>query len=82
MSFSIGRIAVAVFALCASSVVALAQGGPTLLGTFEAWESYKIAWADARVRTGLERLAAEPSSSARANQWVALDDLKNMPVVV
>ena len=48
----------------------------------EAWESYKIAWADARVRTGLERLAAEPSSSARANQWVALDDLKNMPVVV
>jgi MoaA/NifB/PqqE/SkfB family radical SAM enzyme len=48
----------------------------------EAWESYKIAWADPRVRTALDRLAAEPSVSAQANQWVALDNLKNMPVVV
>jgi hypothetical protein len=48
----------------------------------EAWEAYKTAWADARVKRALERLAAEPSSSAGANQWVALDNLNDMPVVV
>ncbi|MBI2387299.1 MAG: radical SAM protein [Elusimicrobia bacterium] len=48
----------------------------------EAWEAYKSAWADSRVKRALERLAAEPSASAQANQWVALDDLKDMPVVV
>jgi hypothetical protein len=48
----------------------------------QAWESYKIAWADERVRAALARLAAEPSSSSQANQWVALDNLKDMPVVV
>ncbi|PIR17638.1 MAG: hypothetical protein COV48_08420, partial [Elusimicrobia bacterium CG11_big_fil_rev_8_21_14_0_20_64_6] len=48
----------------------------------EAWASYKLAWADPRVRSGLERLAAEPSVSAQANSWIALDNLNAMPVVV
>lgn len=48
----------------------------------EAWELYKNAWAEPVVREALERLAAEPSYSAEANRWVALDDLKDMPVVV
>lgn len=48
----------------------------------EAWELYKNAWAEPAVREALERLAAEPSYSAEANRWVALDDLKDMPVVV
>lgn len=48
----------------------------------EAWESYKIAWTDPRVRAGLERLAVEPSVSEQANQWVALDNLNAMPAVV
>ena len=48
----------------------------------DAWEAYKLAWSDSRVRTALERLAAEPSVSAQANQWVALDNLNTMPVVV
>ncbi|MBI4060030.1 MAG: radical SAM protein [Elusimicrobia bacterium] len=50
----------------------------------EAWESYKTAWADARVRAALEALAAEPEGAARANQWVALNQeaLNAMPAVV
>jgi MoaA/NifB/PqqE/SkfB family radical SAM enzyme len=48
----------------------------------QAWESYKAAWADPRVRLGLERLAAEPSASAQANQWVALEKSEHMPAVV
>ncbi|MEK7232331.1 MAG: radical SAM protein [Elusimicrobiota bacterium] len=55
----------------------------------EAWESYKIAWADARVPIALARLVAEPASSAQANHWIALhegEDRKRqsntMPVVV
>lgn len=48
----------------------------------EAWEAYKSAWSDPRVRTALSELAADPAASARANQWVGLDNLKDMPVVV
>jgi hypothetical protein len=66
MSFSIGRIAVAVFALCASSAVAFAQAGPTLLGTFEAWEAYKnndargaVCWAVTQPQT------KEPATAKR-----------------
>ncbi len=48
----------------------------------EAWEAYKKAWADSRVQAALARLAEEPSASAGANQWVALDEFIDMPVVV
>ncbi len=48
----------------------------------EAWQAYKLAWDDARVRHALEDLAAEPSLAALANQWVPLDNLNAMPVVV
>lgn len=48
----------------------------------QAWESYKIAWADPRVREALERLAADPAESAKANQWAALERSENIPVVV
>lgn len=37
----IGRIAIATVGLCVGSVVALAQPGPALLGTFDSWEAYK-----------------------------------------
>ena len=47
-----------------------------------AWESYKKAWADPRVRTALEELAAEPAAAAKANQWIALDQFEDMPAVV
>jgi hypothetical protein len=48
----------------------------------ESWEAYKTAWADPRVRDALQDLAQDPAASSRANQWVALDHLKDMPVVV
>jgi len=48
----------------------------------ESWEAYKKAWADPRVRTALADLAADPGASARANQWVALHESEDMPVVV
>jgi MoaA/NifB/PqqE/SkfB family radical SAM enzyme len=48
----------------------------------EAWEAYKIAWTHPRVRDGLNELAADPSRSAKANSWVALDQFENMPAVV
>ncbi len=48
----------------------------------QAWESYKIAWADPRVRAGLERLAAEPSAAAQANHWISLDAVNALPAVV
>lgn len=47
MSFSTGRIAGAVLGLYAAAAVTVAQpAGPSLLGTFDAWEAYKNA--DAR----------------------------------
>ena len=49
----------------------------------QAWDAYREAWSDPRVRDGLERLAADPGLSARANQWVPLDSLsRDLPVVV
>ena len=49
----------------------------------EAWDAYREAWADPRVRNGLARLAADPAFSAKANQWVALDSISHdLPVVV
>ena len=48
----------------------------------EAWEAYKKAWASPQVRTALERLADNPAESAKANQWIALDQFKDMPAVV
>jgi MoaA/NifB/PqqE/SkfB family radical SAM enzyme len=47
-----------------------------------AWESYKTAWSEPRVREALARLAAEPAEAAKANQWVALDRFNAMPAVV
>lgn len=42
MSSSFGRSALAAFALCAGAGIAIAQqAGPTLLGTHDAWETYK-----------------------------------------
>ena len=49
----------------------------------EAWDSYRRAWSDPRVRNGLDHLAADPAFSAKANQWVSLDSLSHdLPVVV
>ena len=49
----------------------------------EAWDAYRMAWSDPRVRNGLDHLAADPAFAARANQWVALDSLSHdLPVVV
>ena len=47
-----------------------------------AWESYKRAWGSTQVRAALERLAKDPAESSKANQWVALDQFQDMPVVV
>jgi hypothetical protein len=49
----------------------------------EAWDAYRKAWSDPRVRNALERLAADPAFSARANQWVPLDSIsRDLPAVV
>jgi hypothetical protein len=49
----------------------------------EAWESYRAAWSDPRVRNALERLSADPAFAAKANQWVPLDSMSHdLPVVV
>lgn len=49
----------------------------------EAWDAYRRAWGDPRVRNGLERLAADPAFAARANQWVPLDSIScDLPAVV
>jgi MoaA/NifB/PqqE/SkfB family radical SAM enzyme len=49
----------------------------------EAWDAYRKAWSDPRVLNGLERLAADPTFSAKANQWVPLDSIFcDLPVVV
>ena len=48
----------------------------------QAWESYKNAWADPRVRASLKNLAADPSSAAKANEWVSLETSHNLPAMV
>lgn len=49
----------------------------------EAWDAYRKAWSDPRIRNGLAHLAADPAFSAKANQWVSLDSLhSDLPVVV
>lgn len=49
----------------------------------EAWDAYRKAWSDPRIRNGLAHLAADPAFAARANQWVSLDSLSHdLPVVV
>ena len=49
----------------------------------EAWDAYRKAWSDPRVRNGLERLASDPAFSAKANQWVSLESIAHdLPVVV
>lgn len=49
----------------------------------EAWDAYRKAWSDPRVRNALERLAADPAFSAKANQWVPLDTMyRDLPAVV
>jgi MoaA/NifB/PqqE/SkfB family radical SAM enzyme len=49
----------------------------------EAWDAYRAAWRDPRVQNALERLAADPAFSAKANDWVSLDMISNdLPVVV
>jgi hypothetical protein len=49
----------------------------------EAWDSYRGAWSDPRVRNALERLAKDPGFSASANHWVPLDSMSHdLPVVV
>ena len=39
----------------------------------DAWTAYKAAWKHPRVRAALESLAQDPASSARANEWTALE---------
>ena len=46
MSVHFSRIALATAGICISVTSAFAQAGPTLLGTFDVWEAYKIS--DAR----------------------------------
>lgn len=49
----------------------------------EAWDAYRKAWSDPRVRNALERLSADPGYAAKANQWVPLDSMSHdLPVVV
>jgi MoaA/NifB/PqqE/SkfB family radical SAM enzyme len=49
----------------------------------EAWDSYRAAWSDPRVRNALERLTADPAYAAKANAWVPLDSMSHdLPVVV
>src|SRR6185312_12278462 len=49
----------------------------------EAWDAYRSAWSDPRIKNGLAHLAADPAFSAKANQWVSLDSLSHdLPVVV
>lgn len=49
----------------------------------EAWDAYRSAWSDPRIKNGLAHLAADPAFSAKANQWVSMDSLhSDLPVVV
>ncbi len=47
-----------------------------------AWESYKNAWSNPRVREALEELAEDPAAAAKANEWVGLEKFEDMPAVV
>lgn len=65
MSLSLGRVAVAILALCASPA-AFAQAGPTLIGNSDAWEAYKnsdargtVCWAVTQPQT------KEPAAAKR-----------------
>ena len=62
----LGRIVLAVLAVCFGAAAASAQSGPTLLGTFDAWEAYKtsdnrgaVCWAVTQPQT------KEPASAKR-----------------
>lgn len=66
MTVIFSRIAIATLGLCISIGAALAQPGPTLLGTFDAWEAYKttdtrgtVCWAVTQPQ------AKEPASAKR-----------------
>jgi MoaA/NifB/PqqE/SkfB family radical SAM enzyme len=49
----------------------------------EAWDAYRRAWSDPRVRGGLQRLAENPAFAAKANAWISLDSIStDLPVVV
>ncbi len=66
MFLPLGRIALAVVATCLGAAAAFAQTGPTLLGTFDAWEAYKtsdargtVCWAVTQPQT------KEPATAKR-----------------
>ncbi|MCE9522866.1 MAG: invasion associated locus B family protein [Alphaproteobacteria bacterium] len=66
MTVIFSRIAIVAFGLCASVASAYAQAGPTLLGTFDAWEAYKttdgrgaVCWAVTQPQT------KEPATAKR-----------------
>lgn len=65
MSFSFGRIAIASIAFCATSAAAFAQGGPTLLGTFDAWEAYKNSDARGAVCWAVTQPATKEPATAK-----------------
>ena len=48
----------------------------------QAWQSYKNAWTDPRVRESLKNLAADPSSAAKANEWTSLEAAHDLPAMV
>ncbi len=49
----------------------------------EAWDAYRQAWSDPRVRNALERLSADPAFAAKANAWVPLDSISHdLPAMV
>lgn len=49
----------------------------------EAWDAYRKAWSDPRVRNALERLSADPAFAAKANAWVPLDSISHdLPAMV
>lgn len=62
----LGRIVLAALAVCFGAAAASAQSGPTLLGTFDAWEAYKtsdnrgaVCWAVTQPQT------KEPATAKR-----------------
>ena len=67
MSFSFGRSALAAFAFSVSAGVAIAQSaGPTLLGTHDAWETYKTNDSRGAVCYAVTQpQAKEPASAKR-----------------
>ncbi len=49
----------------------------------EAWDAYRKSFGDPRVLRAFERLAADPASSAKANEWVDLESVAfDLPAVV